>query len=118
MIFKSIVTATAALVSLTALSAAARDDVVPTIDIQKRCRAAAKTTQAMMSGNSQEAFQKAFQSCMTSEQEARAAIVAAWKDIPQNYKSFCVRPKVYSASYIEWIACLEMKIDLKRLRSQ
>jgi hypothetical protein len=55
---------------------------------------------------------------MISEQQARVAILAAWKDIPPDYKSFCIRPDVYSPSYIEWIACLEMRIDLKRLRSQ
>lgn len=118
MIVRSTVAGTAAVVLWMALAAAASDDVVPTINIEKRCQAATKSTLDMMGTNSPEAFSKAFQSCMTSEQQARAAILAAWKDIPPSYKSFCVRPKDYSPSYVEWIACLEMNIDLKRLRSR
>lgn len=118
MIVRSFITASAAVILLTALAAAASNNGVPTIDLEKRCRASAKSTQSLMGSSSGDAFEKAFQLCMSSEQEARAAILAAWKDIPPSYKSFCVRPQVYSPSYIEWIACLEMKIDLKRLRSQ
>jgi hypothetical protein len=116
MIIRSFVAASAAVVLLTALADAA--SVVPTIDLEKRCRTAAKSTQTLMGNSAGDAVKNAFQSCMSSEQAARAAILAAWKDIPADYKSFCVRPNVYSPSYIEWIACLEMKIDLKRLRSQ
>ena len=116
MIARLFIAASVAVVCLIDVAAAA--SVVPTIDLEKRCRTAAKSTQYLMGNNSGDAAEKAFQSCMTSEQSARAAILAAWKDIPPDYKSFCVRPNVYSPSYIEWIACLEMRIDLKRLRSQ
>jgi hypothetical protein len=55
---------------------------------------------------------------MRSEQEARDAIVSAWKEIPSQYKTFCIKPNVYSPSYVEWIACLEMQMDVKRLRAK
>ena len=116
MIVRSFAAGAAAVILSTALAAAASG--VPTIDLNKRCRTTAKSTQLLMNNSSGDAAEKAFQLCMRSEQDARAAILAAWKDIPPDYKSFCVRPNVYSPSYIEWIACLEMKIDLKRLRSQ
>lgn len=118
MIVRSFVTASAAIILLTSLAIAASDNLVPKIDLEKRCRTSAKSTQTLMGGSSTDAAERAYQSCMTSEKAAQAAILAAWKDIPPSYKSFCVRPKDYSPSYIEWIACLEMKIDLKRLRSQ
>jgi len=118
MVAKSIVTASAAIVLLMTLAAAAGDNLVPTIDLEKRCRTSAKATQNLMGSGSADAADRAYKSCMESETQARTAILAAWKDIPPDYKSFCVRPKVYSPSYIEWIACLEMQIDLKRLRSQ
>jgi len=118
MFVRSFGAASAAVILLTAIAAAASNSAVPTIDLEKRCRATAKSTQLLMNNSSGDAAEKAFQLCMRSEQEARAAILAAWKAIPPDYKSFCVRPNVYSPSYIEWIACLEMKIDLKRLRSQ
>ncbi|AMN43500.1 hypothetical protein [Rhodoplanes sp. Z2-YC6860] len=116
MIARLCVAVPVAVILLTSIAAAA--SVVPTIDLQKRCRTSAKSAQYLMGNSSGDAAEKAFQSCMASEQGARAAILAAWKDIPPSYKNFCIRPNVYSPSYIEWIACLEMRIDLKRLRSQ
>jgi hypothetical protein len=96
--------------------AAAKDDGVPTIDVQKLCRIRAAQSANMMGDKS--LTTTAFDSCVRSEQEARAALVAAWKDIPQAYKTFCVRPNVYSPSQTEWIACIESNIDVRRLRSK
>src|SRR6185295_3078732 len=55
--------------------------------------------------------------CMKSEQASRDAIAAIWKEIPPSYKASCIDPRAYSASYIEWIACLELYIDVKKQRS-
>jgi len=119
MIVKSFVMASAAIVLLTGLAPAASDNLAPPkIDLEKRCRTSAKSTQTLMGSGSTDAAEKAYKSCMASEKEAQKAILAAWKDIPPSYKSFCVRPNVYSPSYIEWIACLEMQMDVKRLRSK
>ena len=57
-------------------------------------------------------------SCVASEQKARAALAAAWKDIPPGYKTTCIKPNDYSASYIEWIGCLELYIDVKALTAK
>jgi len=105
-----------ALMSAVDLAAAAQESNLPSIDTQKLCRARA-TQSAQMMGD-QSMLTSAFDSCVKSEQEAHKALVAAWKDIPQNYKTFCVRPQVYSPSYTEWIACIESNIDVTRLRSK
>lgn len=112
---KSKIAVSAALLLCTVFAAAAKDDV-PNIDVQKRCRARAATSAEMMGDRS--FTERAFESCLKSEQEARAAIVAAWKDIPPAYKAFCIRPNVYSPSHTEWIACIESNIDVKRLRTK
>jgi hypothetical protein len=57
-----------------------------------------------------------FASCMRSEREAQDALTAAWKDIPAKFKAMCIKPNEFSPSYAEWIACLEMNIDVKNLR--
>jgi hypothetical protein len=106
----------AAFLLFTTLAGMAKDDGVPNIDIQKRCRGRAQTMEAMWGDKSMTTG--AYELCMRSEQEARAAIVAAWKDIPAAYKAFCIRPEVYSPSHTEWIACIESNIDIKRLRSK
>ena len=106
----------AAVMLFATFAAAAKDDSLPSIDIQKRCGERAKSSAEMLGDKS--VTTRAFDSCMRSEEEARAALVAAWKDIPPSYKAFCIRPHVYSPSHIEWIACIESNIDVKRLRSK
>jgi hypothetical protein len=104
------------LMSVVDLAAAAQESSIPSIDTQKLCRTRAAQSAQMMGDQSM--LTRAFDSCVRSEQEARTALLAAWKDIPQNYKTFCVRPHVYSPSYTEWIACIESNIDVTRLRSK
>jgi len=87
---------------------------VPTIDLNVRCKKAEQTLIEML-GNS--ALQ-AFDACMSSEQAAKKALVDAWKDMPATIKYYCVRPSDYSPSYVEWIACVEMIIDLRKQRAQ
>jgi hypothetical protein len=97
-------------------SLAAAEDSFPNIDTQKHCRARAQAIGETM-GDTQVTSQT-LDSCMRSEQQARAALLAAWKDIPQSYKASCVKPNVYSPSYEEWISCLELNMDVKILRSK
>ena len=105
-----------ALMSVVDLAAAAQESGIPSIDTQKLCRTRAAQSAQMMGDQSM--LTRAFDSCVRSEKEARTALDTAWKDIPQNYKTFCIRPHVYSPSYTEWIACIESNIDVTRLRSK
>jgi hypothetical protein len=106
----------AAAVGLAALPAmAASGNGLAVIDLKKRCQNSERAALDLMGDKSLQGT--AFDTCMRAEQEARKAIEAAWGDIPPSYKSTCIRPRVFSPSYVEWIACLEMLIDLKKLRS-
>ena len=113
---KSTIALTAAIFLFANLAAAAQDARFPHLDTQKLCRSRAKSTEEMMGDKSVTA--KTFDTCMRSEKEARDALVAAWKDIPATYKASCVKPEVFSASYAEWISCLELNIDVKSLRKK
>jgi hypothetical protein len=104
----------AAIVLLTTFAAAAQDASFPNLDTQKLCRARANSAEEMMGDKS--VASRTFETCMKSEQDARDALVAAWKDIPPSYKTTCIMPSVYSPSYAEWISCLELNIDVKILR--
>ena len=97
-------------------SVAAAEDSFPNLDTQKHCRARAQAIGQTM--GDRQVTSQTFDSCMNSERQARAALVAAWKDIPQSYKTLCVKPDVYSPSYEEWISCLELNIDVKITRSK
>jgi hypothetical protein len=97
-------------------AAAAQEARFPNLDTQKLCRNRAKSSEEMMGDKT--VSSKTYDTCMRSEGAARKALVDAWKDIPPNYKAACIKPEVYSASYEEWIACLESNIDVKGLRKK
>jgi len=102
---------TAAFVLCTSLAAAAQSNL-PIIDIRKSCEVRAKASADILVHKT---TISAFESCMSSEKKALDALVAAWKDMPSSYKARCIAPNAYSPSYVEWISCLEMHIDVKRL---
>ena len=113
---KSTTALTAAVLLLATFAAAAQEARFPNVDTQKLCRSRAKSTEEMMGDKTVSA--KTFETCMRSEKDARDALVAAWKDIPPTYKASCIKPDVYSASYAEWLSCLELNIDVKSLRKK
>jgi len=115
MMLKSKTFLAVATIVFTSFAAAAKDGV-PSIDSQRLCRVRAASTAEMMGDKTVEA--QIFGSCVKSEQEARNALVAAWNDIPASYKAECIKPNVYSPSYAEWLSCLELNIDVKKLRSK
>jgi len=95
-------------------AAVAQGDRFPNLDVEKNCRSRAKASEEMTGDKTLST--NLFAQCVKSERAAQAAISAAWKDIPANYKAMCIKPNDYSPSYAEWIACLEMNIDVKALR--
>ena len=105
-----------AAVILFPVSLAVAQDRLPTIDAQKFCGVRAKSSEELTGDKT--ASSRAFETCMRSENEARDALVAAWKDIPQTVRATCIQPNVHSPSYIEWISCLELHIDVKALRTK
>lgn len=108
--------ALAAAILLVANGAVAAQDRFPNIDTQKLCRNRAKSSEEMMGDKS--VASRSYDTWMRSEQAAKDALAAAWKDIPPTYKASCIKPEVYSASYAEWISCLELNIDVKSLRKK
>jgi hypothetical protein len=108
--------ALSAAVVLFANFAFAADGKFPKLDLQKHCQNRAKASQEMMGDKVVSAA--FFNQCLKSEREAETALVAAWKDIPPNYRALCIKPENFSPSYMEWIACLETNMDMKKLRSK
>jgi hypothetical protein len=109
-------TAVAAVLALSTFAAAAQTGGQPTIDIEKQCHNRAKASQELMGDKTVPA--RFYERCLKAEQDAKAALVKAWKDVPAKYRTMCVQPTEHSPSYVEWIACLEMNIGAKNLRSK
>ena len=88
-------------------------DGVPTVDIQKTCRAAANVTTGA-------SIQTDVDICVSSEQKARETMVKDWSQYAAVDKTRCVQagPRVYLPSYIEWLTCLEMETAVKKMRQE
>jgi hypothetical protein len=86
---------------------------VPTIDVEKTCRAAASVTSSVT-------IQRDVEICASSEQKAREQMVKDWPQYAAGDKVRCVQagPKVYLPSYVEWLTCLEMETAVKKMREE
>jgi hypothetical protein len=85
---------------------------VPSIDIQKTCQAAAGAMVSLMGGTTTEQDVNA---CLDSEQKARDQIVKDRATYASADKKQCMRTDVYLPSYVEWLTCLEMERDVRKM---
>ena len=97
------------------LLAAANGSGIPTIDVQSTCRVAAGAMVRLIGGTTTE---NALSACLSSEQGARDSIVKGWSTFSAADRTQCVRPDVYLPSYVEWLTCLEMERDVRKMRQQ
>ena len=88
---------------------------IPTIDVQNTCRIAAGAMVSLIGGTTTE---NALSGCLASEQSARDIIVKDWATFSAADRTQCVRPEVYLPSYVEWLTCLEMERDVRKMRQQ
>jgi hypothetical protein len=83
---------------------------LPSIDMEKMCRASAAAPFADNTAT--------FDICISDEQSAREKMVEDWSNIPARDKARCVLPGEYLPGYIEWLTCLEMERDYRKIRQQ
>jgi hypothetical protein len=88
---------------------------VPQVDIEKTCRASEKTVKDVF-GDS--VVGNTFESCMGHERANREQLVKDWGTYPAGDKAHCVQPAVYMPNYTEWLTCLEMDRDVRKMRLQ
>jgi molybdopterin synthase catalytic subunit len=88
---------------------------VPFIDIQKTCKAAAGAMVRLMGGTTNEQDVNA---CLDSEQKARDQIVKDRATYAAADKVQCMRTDVYLPSYVEWLTCLEMERDVRKMEQE
>jgi len=92
--------------------AGAASNGVPTVDIAITCRTSEKALIAIFGAS----YQQTFDSCMTSENDARAQIVKNWSSFPAGARQRCVNTTGYMPSYVEWLTCLEMEKQVNEVR--
>jgi hypothetical protein len=54
--------------------------------------------------------------CLDSEQKAREQIIKDHATYSSTDKGRCMRTGVYLPSYVEWLTCLEMERDVRKMR--
>jgi hypothetical protein len=96
-------------------SAATAQAQIPHINIEDTCRAAARAMVGLMGGSTTEQDRNA---CLDSEQKAREQIIKDQATYSSADKRRCMRTSVYLPTYVEWLTCLEMERDVRKMRSE
>jgi hypothetical protein len=86
---------------------------IPHINIEETCRVAARAMVGLMGGSTTEQDRNA---CLESEQKAREQIIKDQATYSAADKRRCMRTGVYLPSYVEWLTCLEMERDVRKMR--
>jgi hypothetical protein len=89
-------------------ASAAHAGGLPRIDIEKMCRA---SEGALFGDNSAN-----LDICLGDEQAAHEQLVKGWATFLATDKVHCVQPAEYLPSYVEWLTCLEMEMDFRKIR--
>jgi hypothetical protein len=87
---------------------------LPALDVQKSCRAMEAAIKAMKTQLSKDTYDI----CVRNQIGARDVIVKQWSEFSQAERTQCINPRVYMPSYVEWLTCLEMQRDVRKLRQE
>jgi hypothetical protein len=98
--------------ALLASTAAFAQSGIPTVDIQNTCKLAASAMVQLMGGST---AGNDTEICLGSEQRAREQLVKDWSTYSATDRSRCVRTGAYLPSYVEWLTCLEMERDVRKM---
>jgi hypothetical protein len=86
----------------------------PKVDIEATCRASEIEIRKVF-GNDTKITANG---CLMQENAALDELVKTWATFAPADKTVCVQQRSYLPSYVEWLTCLEMQKDLRRIRSQ
>ena len=93
----------------------AQAQVVPTINVQETCQAAAGVMANLLAGST---GVNDVQICMDSENKARDQIIKDWGTFTASDREGCIQPAGYLPSYVEWLTCFEMNKNVREARQQ
>ena len=56
--------------------------------------------------------------CLMQENAAWDELAKTWATFTPADKTLCVHPRSHMPSYVEWLTCLEMQKELRRIRAE
>ena len=86
----------------------------PTVDIRATCQISVNAVLTTFGRT----FTETLDSCVQQQNAALEQIKKNWATYPADAKAHCVQTGVYLPSYIEWLTCLEMEVDVKKFRKE
>jgi hypothetical protein len=85
----------------------------PTVDIRSTCRTSINAVVSL--GGT---YSETLDACLQQQNAALEQIKKNWAIYPATAKAHCIQPSGYMPSYIEWLTCFEMELDVARLRKE
>src|SRR5262245_27673537 len=86
----------------------------PRVDIRTTCQTSVDAVVNLFGNSTAESFN----GCMKQQNDAFEKIKQNWATYPATAKGHCVQTTVYMPSYIEWLTCFEMEIDVTKMRTE
>jgi hypothetical protein len=93
---------------------AAESRGLPRVDIRATCRAAESDIKKLFGNDTMVTVD----GCLNQENSALGQLLKDWTTYPAGDKAHCVQPRGYMPSYVEWLTCLEIEKDLRRIRAE
>ena len=89
----------------------AKNDAIPTLNLQRLCQ----VRQSAVLNEVGSAIESFVDSCVMSEQAARDQLTKEWATFPTRDKATCVQPMAYSPSYVEWLVCFQITLEVRKI---
>lgn len=85
----------------------------PTVDIRTTCQTSINSVVSL--GGT---YSETLDACLQQQNAALEQIKKNWATYPAASKNHCVQASGYMPSYIEWLTCFEMELDVAKLRKE
>jgi hypothetical protein len=92
---------------------AAASGVPPKVDIEATCQASEIEIKKLFGDDTSVTTG----GCLMQENAALDELVKTWATFTPADKTLCVQPRSHMPSYVEWLTCLEMQKELRRIRA-
>jgi len=86
----------------------------PTVDIRATCQTSVNAIASLTGGTDNQTID----ACVEQQNAALEQIKKNWATYPAAAKEHCVQASGYMPSYIEWLTCFEMELDVRKLRKE
>ena len=100
-------------IPVSTLVSAAESGGPPRVDIRATCRAAELDLKKLFGNDTMVTFD----GCLSQENSALEQMVKGWVTYSAADRAQCVQPRGHMPSYVEWLTCLEIQKDLRRIRA-